>query len=68
MFKKLLRMTAIEIHPLGLTKGAFIPIKPHPFHAFDDGLDRFVRRPTLIRILNAENENALLLAGKEPIK
>ena len=61
-------MTAIEIHALGLTIGPFVPIKPHPFHAFDNGLDGFVRRSTLIRVFNAEDEDAFLLAGKEPIE
>jgi hypothetical protein len=67
-FKKLHGMIAIEVYALGLPIGPFIPIEPHPLHAVDDGLDRFVRRPTLVRILNAENEDALLLAGKEPIE
>ena len=68
MLKQLHRVAAIKIHPLGLAKGALIPIEPHPFHPVDDGLDGFIRRPTLIRILNAENEDTLLLARKDPIE
>ena len=61
-------MTAVEIHALGLAKWALIPIEPYPLHAIDDGLDGFIGRAALIRIFNTENEPALLLASKEPIK
>src|SRR5574342_805937 len=62
------RVAAIEVYAFGLAKWAFIPIEPHPFHAFDDGLNRFISRAALVRILNTEDEHTLLLACKEPIK
>src|SRR5574341_1798480 len=61
-------MTAIEIHPFGLTVGSFIPIESDPLHAVNDGLDGFVGRSALVRVLDTENEDTVLLAGKEPIE
>lgn len=61
-------MAAIEIHPFRLAKRPFVPIKADPMHARDDGLNRFIRRATLIGILDAEDKHTLLLASEEPIE
>src|SRR6185312_8598720 len=61
-------MAAIEIHPFRLAKRPLTPIKADPIHAIDDGLNRFIRRATLIGILNAENKHTLLSASEEPIE
>src|SRR5215204_1127892 len=41
-FEQLHGMVAIELHTLRLPEGAFIPIKSHPFHPFNDGLNGFL--------------------------
>ena len=43
-------------------------VETDPFHPIDDGLNRFIRRATLVGILDAKEENALLLARKEPVE
>jgi hypothetical protein len=61
-------MASIQIYPVGLAKRPLIPIEADPFHPIDDGLNRFIRRATLVGILDAKDEDTLLLASKEPIK
>jgi hypothetical protein len=61
-------VAAVQIDALGLAIGPFVPIKPDPLHAFDDGLDGFVRGPALVGVFNAQDKNTVLLAGIEPIE
>jgi hypothetical protein len=61
-------MLAIQVHPFSLAKRAFVPIKPDPFHTLDDGLDGFIRRATLVGVLDPKDKRPLLLARKEPVE
>src|SRR5262249_39427136 len=48
--------------------GAFIPIKTQPAKAVQNGLQRLLDIPLLIGVIDAQNELAAMLLGKEPIE
>ncbi len=66
--KQLHGMAAIQIHPFRLAEWPLVPIEADPLHAREDGLNRFIRRATLIGIFNAKDKHTLLLTRKEPIE
>ena len=49
-------------------KGAFVCIQPQPVHTFYDSLYHGFRRSLHIRIFDAKNENAVLLASEKPVE
>ncbi len=61
-------VAAIDLHAFGLTIGALVPIEPHPFHAFNDGLNGLVGRPVLVRVFDAQHKRPLLLPGEQPVE
>ena len=48
--------------------GAFIPVQTQPFHAGEDCAGGFLRVAGIVRVLNAEDEGAAHLAGKQPVE
>ena len=46
----------------------FIPTQTEPFHGFENATRHFFTGPFDVRVLNAKNENAVVLARKEPVK
>ena len=61
-------MAPVEIHAVSLTIGSFVPVETYPLHSFNNGLDRFVGRATLVGILDAKDKDTLLLPSIEPVK
>src|SRR5687767_7700737 len=62
------RMAVISVHALCLSIRPLVPPEAHPFQSFQNRLNRFVRRTALIGVFNAQDEDTLLLFGKEPIE
>ena len=62
------RVASIELHPLCLSKGPFVPIEIDPAHAVENGLNRIIGRAALIGVFDAKNEDSILLPRKQPIE
>ena len=66
--QELVHVTVIEISALALEIRAFVEIKAQPVHGVDDGVCHFLGRAGLIRVLDAQDEFAVVLAGVEIIE
>ena len=71
-------MLAVDCHALGLAVSFYrtvrqdgrtlVPVHAEPFHAVDDDADGLVGGPRLVRVLDAEDEGPLVMAGEEPVE
>src|SRR5438093_2619014 len=63
---------AIAREPLGLTvarrRRPFVPVEPEPPEGVDDGDDVLVGRPRAVRVLDAQDEGAVVVAREEPVE
>jgi hypothetical protein len=58
----------ITLHPGGLVKGSFVVLKTEPGHAFENRVDRFGGGSRQIRVLDAQDKAAAVLASIKPTK
>jgi hypothetical protein len=73
--KKLIRVVTVERKTLRLAVGAigtfpvrtFVPLDSQPMKIFNDAIEGGLRRSLQIRILDPEDEGALMFSGKEVI-
>ena len=61
-------MVTIEFHPLRLPEWTFIPIKIHPTHTVENGLNGLVGGTALVGVFDAKHEASVLLPCKEPVE
>ena len=61
-------MLAVQRDPLGLSERPLIPIQTDPPHSIENGCDRCIRRPALVRVLDTEDKSTLLLPREEPVE
>ena len=66
--EQLLNLDLVQVHALSLVKGAFVPIKPKPVHAVQDGFVGRVGRTLPISILDSQNELTAMVARVQPAK
>jgi len=59
---------SVEIDALRLSKWTFIPVQSNPPQSFENGLDGFLRRPALVRVLDPKDEYASLAPREQPIE
>ena len=59
---------SVEIDALRLSKWTFIPVQSNPPQPFENGLDRFLSRTALVRILDTKDEFASLAPREQPIE
>src|SRR5207244_13324353 len=67
-----LGMGVVDVQTLGLPvapgRRALVPVEPEPAHRVQDRLDRLVRRPGAIGVLDPEHEHAAMVAREEPVE
>jgi hypothetical protein len=61
-------MLSVEIDALRLPKWTFIPVQSNPPQSFENGLDGFLRRTALVRVLDTKDEFASLPPREQPIE
>ena len=59
---------SIEGKPLGLKEWSLVPLHAEPAHAIEDALHHILGRSLEIGILDAQNEGATGVPGKEPVE
>ncbi len=57
---------AVAVHALHLVEGAFVGLHAQPVHAVQDGLHGLRRRALDVRVLDAQDEGALVVAREGP--
>jgi len=63
-----LRGVFVEGEALGLIEGALIPVEAEPLKSVDDALDEFGLVALGVGVFDAEDHDAALLAGVEPVE
>ena len=63
-----LRVGAVAFEVRTLENDVFVPVKPEPLKAFEDGARGFVRGACAIGVFDAEQELAAEFAGEEPVE
>ncbi len=66
--QEFINITSINIKPVCLPERALIPFKFQPFHALNDCLNIFFRGACPVRILNPQNEFAVIVACEKIVK
>src|SRR5262249_43830323 len=73
-----LRVGPVDLEPAGLSEVAAvgavvlrafgIPVESEPGHPMEDRMDRVVRRPIAVGVLDPKEEGPLVMTGKQPVE
>src|SRR5690606_41804349 len=74
--QKLLHVLVVNVQPLALEVravgaahfGTLVPVNAEPFQILDDGPRRLLRGALQVRVLDAQDEGAAVMAGKQPVE
>ena len=62
----------VNVQPLGLPvagcRRPLVPVEVEPAQRLEDRLDRLLRRPVPVGVLDAEDEDAAVMPGEEPVE
>ena len=65
---QLLRRLPVELQAPGLVDRSFVPVEPQPAHARQDALDHGVGGALEVGVLDAQDEDALMVAREQPVE